>query len=172
LASINLTKIESRPAKKNLGDYLFFIDLMGHREDPVVKECLETVEELSASFRILGSYSIWGGAGNLDTYADSFAGGTPDTLSVTELRENIDIIDYQIVELLARRTQLVSLIGTLKNGYVPVRDPGRESEILDRVRKNAARKGVDPGLAEKVYQILFDHFVELQLKQAELKQKI
>jgi len=53
---INLTKIESRPSKKALGDYLFFVDLEGHRTDPVVREALEGVREKTAMLKILGSY--------------------------------------------------------------------------------------------------------------------
>ncbi|MFN4133526.1 MAG: prephenate dehydratase [Candidatus Hadarchaeales archaeon] len=54
---INLTKIESRPSKKALGDYLFFIDFEGHREDEVVKEALEGVRKKTAMLKILGSYA-------------------------------------------------------------------------------------------------------------------
>ncbi|MEM3402451.1 MAG: ACT domain-containing protein, partial [Candidatus Hadarchaeales archaeon] len=53
---INLTKIESRPSKKALGDYLFFIDFEGHREDQIVKEALEGVRKKTAMLKILGSY--------------------------------------------------------------------------------------------------------------------
>ncbi|MGQ9788360.1 MAG: prephenate dehydratase [Candidatus Hadarchaeaceae archaeon] len=53
---INLTKIESRPSKKALGDYLFFVDLEGHREDNKVKEALKEIEKKTAMLRVLGSY--------------------------------------------------------------------------------------------------------------------
>ncbi len=161
LFNINLTKIESRPAKKTFGDYLFFIDLVGHREDPVVKDCLEAVEDLTASFRILGSYPIWEKPKEAQYSVDRIQ----VNLSVDEIRQDIDIIDYQIVELLEKRTQLVSLIGTLKNGQDSFRDKEREQEVLKRVKRNALKKGVNPELVEKIYTILFDHFVELQEKQ-------
>jgi len=54
--NINLTKIESRPSKKALGDYLFFIDFEGHREDEVIKEALEEIKKKTAMLKILGSY--------------------------------------------------------------------------------------------------------------------
>lgn len=53
---INLTKIESRPSKKALGDYLFFVDLEGHRTDKIVMEALKGVKEKSAMLKVLGSY--------------------------------------------------------------------------------------------------------------------
>lgn len=54
--NINLTKIESRPSKKALGDYLFFIDFEGHREDAKVKEALGGVKRKTAMLKVLGSY--------------------------------------------------------------------------------------------------------------------
>ncbi|MBU7007593.1 prephenate dehydratase [Phosphitispora fastidiosa] len=160
LNNINLTRIESRPAKSRLGDYLFFIDLAGHLEDPVIVDCLQAVKDMSSSFRILGCYPVWESSGS---------GGKRSAErplpSVDELRQNIDIIDYQIVDLLAQRTQMVSLIGGLKQGIKAVRDKKREQEVLERVRQNAHRKGVDPNLMERVYNILFEHFVDLQVKQ-------
>lgn len=53
---INLTKIESRPSKKALGDYLFFIDFEGHREDERVKEALAGIKTKTAMLKVLGSY--------------------------------------------------------------------------------------------------------------------
>ncbi|MFZ2412212.1 MAG: prephenate dehydratase [Candidatus Methanoperedens sp.] len=54
---IDLTKIESRPTKKVLGDYLFYIDLKGHIEDRIVKDALGKVKGKVGMLKILGSYS-------------------------------------------------------------------------------------------------------------------
>jgi len=54
--SINLTKIESRPSREELGIYIFLIDLEGHRTDPHVAEALAAVEAKSSFYRVLGSY--------------------------------------------------------------------------------------------------------------------
>lgn len=56
LRNINLTRIESRPTRKMLGEYIFFLDLEGHREDATVREALEKVAEKSTFCKILGSY--------------------------------------------------------------------------------------------------------------------
>jgi len=53
---INLTKIESRPSKRGLGDYFFVIDLEGHVSDPLVEEALARVRERAAMTKVLGSY--------------------------------------------------------------------------------------------------------------------
>ncbi len=52
---INLTKIESRPSKGRLGDYIFFIDLQGHKDDMKVKNAFLAIEE-NFFLKVLGSY--------------------------------------------------------------------------------------------------------------------
>ena len=54
--NINLTKIESRPSKKGLGKYLFFVDFNGHKDEELVKNILNEVEENTYFLKILGSY--------------------------------------------------------------------------------------------------------------------
>lgn len=56
LWDINLTKIESRPAKNELGKYIFFVDIEGHYSDSDVKEALTMVNRKTSYFRLLGSY--------------------------------------------------------------------------------------------------------------------
>jgi prephenate dehydratase len=54
--NINLTKLESRPTKRVLGEYCFFIDLEGHESDDVVSEALKSLEPKIAKIKNLGSY--------------------------------------------------------------------------------------------------------------------
>ncbi len=58
LRGLNLTKIESRPSKRALGDYMFYIDCEGHLEEAKIKEALEGVEKKAAMLKILGTYPI------------------------------------------------------------------------------------------------------------------
>jgi len=55
-AGINLTRISSRPAQRELGEYLFFVDCVGHCKDPLVQACLKEVETASLYYKFLGSY--------------------------------------------------------------------------------------------------------------------
>ncbi len=54
--NINLTKIESRPSKKTLGDYYFFADMEGHRKEKIMAEALSEIKRKASSLKILGSY--------------------------------------------------------------------------------------------------------------------
>lgn len=53
---LNLTKIESRPSKRSLGEYWFFVDFEGHRLDPPVSSALEELQGHTFWYKVLGSY--------------------------------------------------------------------------------------------------------------------
>ncbi len=57
--NINLTRLESRPAKKDLGDYVFMIDLDGHLHDENIFEAIEVLRKSVYLVKILGSYPKW-----------------------------------------------------------------------------------------------------------------
>jgi prephenate dehydratase len=62
--AINLTKLESRPTKKGLGDYCFIIDLEGHISDELVADCLRDLKSKQAEVKFLGSYPAAGENGH------------------------------------------------------------------------------------------------------------
>ncbi len=54
--NVNLTKIESRPSKKGLGKYLFFVDFNGHKDEEIIRNILKEIEENTYFLKVLGSY--------------------------------------------------------------------------------------------------------------------
>lgn len=56
---INLAKVESRPSKEALGQYVFLIDLEGHRLDDRITAVLERVREKTDLFKVFGSYPCY-----------------------------------------------------------------------------------------------------------------
>jgi chorismate mutase/prephenate dehydratase len=53
---INMTKIESRPSKKKAWEYYFFVDFLGHADDPRIKKALAELAKHTVFVKILGSY--------------------------------------------------------------------------------------------------------------------
>jgi prephenate dehydratase len=58
--AINLTKLESRPTKRGLGDYCFFIDCEGHVADEVIADALRNLAAKQGELKFLGSYPVGG----------------------------------------------------------------------------------------------------------------
>ncbi len=55
---INLARIESRPQRRRLGQYLFFIDIEGRTSDPGVERALVGLREKAGTVKVLGSYPV------------------------------------------------------------------------------------------------------------------
>ena len=56
---INMTKLESRPAKAVLGQYIFLVDINGHREEAHVARALARIRAKTGLFKVFGSYPRW-----------------------------------------------------------------------------------------------------------------
>lgn len=55
-AGISLTRIESRPSQQKAWEYVFFVDFLGHVDDPKVKDVLQRLGERAATLKVLGSF--------------------------------------------------------------------------------------------------------------------
>lgn len=55
---INLTKIESRPTKRSLGEYLFFVDLQGDTSQKPIQSALQELSSLTKILKVFGNYDI------------------------------------------------------------------------------------------------------------------
>jgi len=53
---LNLSRIQSRPTRRKLWEYAFFLDVEGHAEDPLMVEALAELQSACASLKLLGSY--------------------------------------------------------------------------------------------------------------------
>ena len=51
-----MTRLESRPARHTLWEYVFYVDIEGHRQDANVARALAALERRAAYLRVLGSY--------------------------------------------------------------------------------------------------------------------
>ncbi|MCX7790222.1 MAG: prephenate dehydratase [Chloroflexaceae bacterium] len=58
---INMTKLESRPSRAVLGQYIFLVDINGHRDEAHVARALDRIRARTGMFKIFGSYPRWKG---------------------------------------------------------------------------------------------------------------
>jgi chorismate mutase len=72
-----------------------------------------------------------------------------------ELRARIDIMDEQLVDVLAHRFEVTREVGRLKASRgLPSRDERRESAQRERLRELAAERGIDPDTVMAVFEII------------------
>lgn len=58
---INMTKLESRPSKEELGNYIFLVDINGHRNDDRIAHVLKRIAAKTRMLKVFGSYPRWKG---------------------------------------------------------------------------------------------------------------
>jgi prephenate dehydratase len=86
--AINLTRLESRPTKRGLGQYCFALDCEGHVADELVADCLRDLRSKQADVRFLGSYPAAGDHGE-SVRRDADAAWRAAEAWVTELRGRV-----------------------------------------------------------------------------------
>ncbi|CAK0747467.1 Chorismate mutase / Prephenate dehydratase [Gammaproteobacteria bacterium] len=57
---VSMTRIESRPSRQSLWEYVFFVDVEGHQDDAVLRQAFRAAGEEAQWFRVLGSYPAAG----------------------------------------------------------------------------------------------------------------
>jgi prephenate dehydratase len=73
IRGIDLTRIESRPTRVELGTYVFFLDCVGHIEDTAVAEALKALHRRCSDVRYLGSWPTGSARGALPPELDEAA---------------------------------------------------------------------------------------------------
>ena len=83
---------------------------------------------------------------------------------LTELRQNLNQVDDDMVRLLAKRLETVALIAKEKAGSTQaIRDPEREREVLTRVETLAQSLGLSAPLARKIFSEIISYSVSRQV---------
>ncbi len=77
--------------------------------------------------------------------------------SMSELRNQIDALDGELVALLAARAGYIDRAAELKPGEgLPARIEARVEEVVENVRRAAGAAGLEPDLAETLWRVLID----------------
>lgn len=81
----------------------------------------------------------------------------PDDMTMEELREEIEDIDRELVELIARRTYVADTIAEVKaKKGLPTTDESQEQRVMDRAGENAERFEVDSNLVKAIFRLLIE----------------
>lgn len=80
------------------------------------------------------------------------------------LRRELDEVDRGLVDLIARRLEIVAGVGAAKAGTdTPVRDVDRERKVLEGVEAAARERGVSPDLVRRIFREIIGHAVDRQV---------
>lgn len=83
--------------------------------------------------------------------------------SIDDVRQRIDLIDREIVALLAQRGQWVTQAAAFKKSTDDVRAPVRVEQVIAKVRTIATDVGASPEVVERVYRAMISAFIDQEL---------
>lgn len=82
---------------------------------------------------------------------------------LNQLREEIDAVDTQLLDLLSQRVQLVREVGEYKKANdLPIVDPQREQKIIARKMENAEKLNLRGDFIKKIWRTIFDEAYEIE----------
>ncbi|UFS61428.1 chorismate mutase [Sulfurimonas sp. HSL-3221] len=87
--------------------------------------------------------------------------------SLAEVRDEIDQLDDQIVELIAKRNKYIKQAARFKNTIDEVKAPDRIDAVIQRLRRKALDLDLSPNLVADLYKLMIDEMVETEI--AELR---
>ena len=87
----------------------------------------------------------------------------PEPIALEEIRTAIDVVDADLVRLLARRERLVRRAAPLKRDAGAVRAPDRVEQVITRARTQAATAGADPDVVERIYRAMVQAYIDMEL---------
>ena len=83
-------------------------------------------------------------------------------------RDRIDVLDEQLIRLLAERFEITKAVGAYKAAEgLPPADPGREAEQVKRLRAIAEDAGMDPAFSEQVFRLIVDEVIRHHVRHAD-----
>lgn len=85
--------------------------------------------------------------------------------SLQEVRDEIDKIDTQLVELISERSHLIRQAAGFKESVEEVKAQDRIDDIMQRVRKKAIELDVNPNMISELFKIMIDEMVETEISE-------
>ena len=85
--------------------------------------------------------------------------------SLKEVRDQIDILDDKLVELIAQRSQLIRQAATFKNSIEEVKAQDRIDFIMQKVRHKAIEYNLSPNLVSELFTIMINEMVETEISE-------
>ena len=85
--------------------------------------------------------------------------------SLEQVREQIDVVDQALIEMIAVRQFYVDQAVRFKRTEQDVQAPERVEQVIVKVRAQAVEFGTDPDLVEHIYREMIQRFIQRELKE-------
>lgn len=92
-------------------------------------------------------------------------------MCLNKFRKQIDCIDVELIDLLAKRLKVVEKLAKYKNANkCHLVDKKREKEVMDNVKKKASEYGLNAFFVEELFRLIMRNSIDIQDKNKELSE--
>ena len=102
---------------------------------------------------------------NLENKKEYFMSKAKTCNTLEEVRNEIDVLDAKLVELISERSHLIRQAAAFKNSVDEVKADDRINFILSRVRHLAIEKGINPNMMSELFTTMIDEMVETEISE-------
>ena len=85
--------------------------------------------------------------------------------SLEEVRNEIDLVDDKLVELISQRSHFIRQAAGFKNSVDEVKAEDRINEIMQRVRKKGIESNINPNMLSELFTIMINEMVETEISE-------
>lgn len=78
------------------------------------------------------------------------------TMTMDDIRHRIDVLDRKLIELLARRQELIEAAGRTKSSREAIRDETRIAQVITQICDEAATQNLSRDIAEPLWRLLIE----------------
>ena len=83
--------------------------------------------------------------------------------SLQDVRNEIDKIDLQLVDLMATRNSYIRQLAHFKDSVEKIKEESRISDVINRVRAHGIEQGLSPNMVEEIFHIMINNMVETEI---------
>lgn len=83
--------------------------------------------------------------------------------NLKEVREQIDLLDSAIVDLIAKRNAYIHQAAKFKVTVEEVKDEKRVADVISRVREAALENSLNPNMMQEIYELMINEMVESEI---------
>ncbi len=83
-------------------------------------------------------------------------------INLNLLRKKLDVIDYQLLKLIKKRTEIVKKVLTLKDYKNEIVDKKRIATILKKIKKESLKRNIDPRITKRIWKNMILSYIDFE----------
>ena len=80
------------------------------------------------------------------------------------LRKKLDKIDYQLLKVIKKRTEIVKKVLLLKSNKKEIIDKKRIFVVLKKIKKESMKKRIDPKITQRIWKNMIWSYINFEKK--------